>query len=782
MKRLLVVFGTMLLLVPAVLGQLADGAKTETGGVLPTLGGTNNWSGDNNFSSPPKVDNKDVVVEDTPFSMTNLLKAVYVNTGGSDVTGDGSFGNPYKTVKYALTTNAIPSSDITNKWGVFIAPGVYLEDNPITGRAYVNIVAMGDTSSTRIQAQNTSSPIFEAVEDTFFYGISFWGATNSSAISMTNSGISVARHCSFVDCKYGFSMDNANAIADLDNLSGFGLTIPVDRLINITAGKATIKDPVVVALSAVNYLVYVTGSNSVADINNPVSASPSLGYGVWAASNAAVTVSGGRLDGGAAGSISGGIMCDGAHMDVSALAIKGAIVGVETRGNDEMHLQAVSIENCTTGILFTGTTDAILAAVSVQECTKDMVTVGSNVSVTGSGLLLDESKMDLDPDSTINIAHMSNLAGDEGLLIKGELHVGSPESPKETVMGGGDSYTRDMLVYSYNGSTYSNISAIAASSSGSTFGFANTNANTALYLSTDVEKDGEPMTYPGLKMSVDSAIDLGAGLVVYEYWNGAWTAFNYMISDANAPYNSYAEEIFNTNGSFQMRYDNAMLDDWVKNDPAGLGRSNYWTRARIVTPITTSMQLEQLKISVDRTEVNADGFVEYFGAAEPVEDLFGASFVDTKALVGLSPIDEDIDYGTVLDFLYIANEFANNATDGRGSILTVPDGLDTSRDLTFEITLAPVSSTTTGDVGIVFYYGAMDDTTVLDGTNPEIAMTNNVTIGATADVQYKTSFTIPANTLVPGDRIPFGYTRPSGDPYGGNIYIIDTRMYGYHWK
>jgi len=778
MKKLLMILGVMLM-TSTLFAQIQDNPRTQSG-PLPTLDGSNSWSGVNNYDAAPEVNGEPVVVENTPFSMTNLLQSVYVNTGGDDGTGDGSFGNPYKTIKYALST--ISGSSITNKYGLFIAPGVYSEDNPIAGKPYVNIVAMGDTSSCRIQAQNASSPIFEAVEDTFFYGISFWGATNSSAISMTNSGISVARHCSFVDCKYGFTMDNANAIADLDNLSGFGLTIPIDRVINISAGKATIKDPVVVASSAVNYLVYVTGSNSVADVNNPVSASPSLGYGIWAASNAAVTVSGGRIDGGTLGTISGGIMCDGAHMDISALAIKGAVVGVETRNDDEMHLQAVSIENCTTGFLFTGTTDAILAAVSVQNCTKDMVTIGSGVSVTGSGLLLDESKMVLDTDSTINIAHMSNQAGDEGLLVKGELHVGSPEAPKETVMGGGDSYTRDMLVYSYNGSTYSNISDVAASSSGSTFGFANTNGNTALYVSTDVEKDGDKMTYVGLKISVDTAIDIGTGSVIYEYWNGAWSPFRYMSSDANAPYESHGNAIMNTNGAFQMRYDNAMLDDWVKNDPAGIGESNYWTRARIVTPIATSMQIEQLKISVDRTEVNADGFVEFFGAAEPTEDLFGASFTDTKALFGKTPIDENVDYGAVLDYLFLNNEFANNATDGRGSILTIPDGLDTSRELTFEITFAPVSSTTTGDVWIVFYYGAMTDATVLDGTNPEIAMTNNVTIGATADVQYKTTFTFPADGLLTGDRIPFGYTRPNGDPYGGNIYIIDTRMFGYHWK
>lgn len=777
--RKLVIITAVMLMCGIAFGQIQENPRTASG-PLPTLEGTNVWTGENNYTSPPTVGGEPVVIENTPFSMTNLLQSVYVNMGGDDGTGDGSFGNPYKTIKYALST--ISGSSITNKYGLFVAPGVYVEDNPVQGKPYVNIVAIGDTSSCRVQAQNASDNIFEAVEDTFFYGISFWGVTNASAISMTNSGISVARHCSFVDCKYGFTIDNANAIADLDNLSGFGLTIPIDRVINISAGKATIKDPVVVAESAVNTLVYITGSNSIVDINNPVSASPLLGYGVWASSNAAVTISSGRIDGGVAGTISGGIMCDGAHMDVSALAIKGAVVAAETRGADEMHLQAVTIENCTTGLLFTGTTDAILSAVSVQDCTKDMVTVGSNVSVTGSGLLLDDNKMVLDPDSIINIAHMSNLAGDEGLLVKGELHVGSPERPKETVMGGGDSYTHDMLVYSYNGSTYSNISDVAASSSGSTFGFANTNANTALYLSTDVESNGDKMTYPGLKMSVDSVIDLGAGSVVYEYWNGAWTSFNYMNTDANAPYESHANVIFNTNGSFQMRYDNAMLDDWVKNDPAGLGSSNYWTRARIVTPIITSMQLEQLKISVNRTEINSDGFLEFFGAAEPIEDLFGASFVDTKALQGLTPSSENVDYGTVLDLIYINNEFVNSATDGRGGIVTIPDGLDTSRELTFEITFAPVSSTTAGDVGIVFYYGSIDSTTVFDGANVEIATTNNVTVGATADIQYETTFTFPANTLVPGDRIPFGYTRPSGDPYGGAIYIIDTRMYGYRWR
>ena len=62
MKRIMVTLGVMLVTASALFGQLADGAKTETGGVLPTLSGANDWTGDNNFTNPPTVEGEPVVV------------------------------------------------------------------------------------------------------------------------------------------------------------------------------------------------------------------------------------------------------------------------------------------------------------------------------------------------------------------------------------------------------------------------------------------------------------------------------------------------------------------------------------------------------------------------------------------------------------------------------------------------------------------------------------------------------------------------------------------------
>jgi hypothetical protein len=212
------------------------------------------------------------------------------------------------------------------------------------------------------------------------------------------------------------------------------------------------------------------------------------------------------------------------------------------------------------------------------------------------------------------------------------------------------------------------------------------------------------------------------------------------------------------------------------------GTSNYWARAVILSPIAASPVLQQVKIHIDRTEVNSDGVLEYFGAAEPTRTISGASFAESFALDGLTPVSENVDYGPVLNYVVTFNEFAQSSTDGRGGVITVPDGLDTSRPLTFTIVLAPTGNDVADDANIVFYYGAADDTTVLDGTNSEIAMTNNVAISATAGTVSTTSFTFPANTVEPGDRIPFGYTRPSGDPYGGAIYITGTTMSGVFWR
>ena len=425
---------------------------------------------------------------------------------------------------------------------------------------------------------------------------------------------------------------------------------------------------------------------------------------------------------------------------------------------------------------------SIFNCVATSENLETGISIQNGATVFGFVGTISEELISVDDTSTFAMMAINDTDGDLGSRVYGELAVGTVESPAETVMGGGDSYVRGMLVYTYDGSTYSNVTVAAASASDSTFTFPNTNVNSAIYVSSTRQIDGDSHKFTGLKMEVDTVSDLGTGGAAYEYYNGAWVPFNVMLTDASAPYSQYAGGKLPAVGSFQLRADNSMLADWTKNDPTGLGSSNYWVRVRTIAPIISPVVLQQIKVHTDRTEVNGDGFMEFFGAAESTRRLIGASFEESVALVGKTPVSENIEYGTVLEMIYVANEFVNNSTDGRGGILTVPLGLDTSRPLTFEITMAPASATTAGDAGIVFYYGNMPSTVVLDGTNPEVAITNLVPIGAVADVQYETSFTFPVNTLIPGDRIPFGYTRPTGDEYDGTVYVIDTRMTGTFWR
>src|SRR4029077_12169647 len=60
----------------------------------------------------------------------------YVNKGGSDATGDGSFDNPFLTIQAAITS--IPDASITKPYGVIVAPGIYSETFAIPPYVYVH--------------------------------------------------------------------------------------------------------------------------------------------------------------------------------------------------------------------------------------------------------------------------------------------------------------------------------------------------------------------------------------------------------------------------------------------------------------------------------------------------------------------------------------------------------------------------------------------------------------------------------------------------------------------
>lgn len=71
---------------------------------------------------------------------------VYVNKGGNDTTGNGSFGQPYLTIGKAITI--VVDASPTKRYGVLIGPGDYNEN--LTIKANMFFIGLGGPIATRI--------------------------------------------------------------------------------------------------------------------------------------------------------------------------------------------------------------------------------------------------------------------------------------------------------------------------------------------------------------------------------------------------------------------------------------------------------------------------------------------------------------------------------------------------------------------------------------------------------------------------------------------------------
>ena len=139
--------------------------------------------------------------------------------------------------------------------------------------------------------------------------------------------------------------------------------------------------------------------------------------------------------------------------------------------------------------------------------------------------------------------------GDNKTQMAGELSVGFPEIGYETVLGEGDSTTRGMLVYTFDGTTYTDITTAAASNSASTFTFP-TAVDSQILVGWQLNNGSDYLRSKGLRMVIDTAQVLGgADAPVFEYWDGSgWVDFAAMSVLGGSPYQSQASAHVRANG------------------------------------------------------------------------------------------------------------------------------------------------------------------------------------------------------------------------------------------
>jgi len=368
-------------------------------------------------------------------------------------------------------------------------------------------------------------------------------------------------------------------------------------------------------------------------------------------------------------------------------------------------------------------------------------------------------------------------AGDEGVNCSGELHVGLPGNGQESVFGEGDSHTTGMTVLTTSDLVaFTDVTEKAKELDGDTFDIFNgtTTTNSAFYVGSD-------MSINGIKMKTSTLVDPTGGNVVREFWDGVgWESFFTLVTKSDAPYTQRADDIGTVAESEQIRFSGHTSQAKTTVN----GENKYWIRFRVSSPITATGTVDQVKLHTNRYEINADGFTEYFGDGQYSKDLL-IHWHLMEHLNNLSPANEDISFANGLVLNMVDNEFANGVTDGIGSFIIIPEGMDTGRGISLEVLWTPLNNNA-GDVvyEVVTYQTRVGDTLTTANVPETFSGTETILVNSD-NLLRQTTINVETNTLLPGEILAFGLKRLGGagaDTYIGNVGLVNVRATAYFWK
>jgi hypothetical protein len=591
-------------------------------------------------------------------------------------------GGNFETLSAAMAS--ITDASIANPYVIDIFPGVYNEPNPIICKAFITVQAHGVVI---INAQNASQNILELERSSFIYGLTLQGATSGRAIYKKSSfiygltlqgatsgraiykntiGNSVVSDITIIDCQTNVCIDNAGGLLFAEDITLLGISSSINRGIEILAGNVNFSN-INLALTGIQTCTdffYLFNSTSIVTVDGVSSFSSNLVNGIHTVNNPNCVFRNVSLVG-----MNTGILIDG---QTSIRFFNTVIFDAQAYA---FHVTS------TPGQSLVG----IYSSEFRTSATYDMFIECTDCEIFGSGLTTDSSNISIVAGASLHLSFTDLFRGDEGTNILGELKVGSPIDPTESVFGEGDSHV-NMLVYTKtDANVFTDVSTEAKSIEGSTFTFPGIGANNAIYIANKYNNGLNNLKHHGIKYLTTIAANVGAGEIVLEYWNGAsWIEFNGMVTDGSLPFLPYAKQYFEGLGSFQLRYDPLMVNDsWVANDPMSLGENYFWVRARIKTAITTAPTFEQFKVHSSRSEKNGDGFDEFFGNARPALQL-PVNIGSAKPFEGAMQnqtvyIDQDLGVG------YQVNKFTATA-DKLGFSFTIPNNIDTSAPITLRWT------------------------------------------------------------------------------------------------
>ena len=274
-------------------------------------------------------------------------------------------------------------------------------------------------------------------------------------------------------------------------------------------------------------------------------------------------------------------------------------------------------------------------------------------------------------------------------LIGADLALGFPELGSGFSAGRGEPYSAGIKVVTSDATTTGglvDVTAEAASRTGSTFSFQGTAAGHAIYVgSIRLDAVSNPFKHWGLL--IDQVSGGVGGSYVVEIWDGgAWSAVSTLAVSTAEQYR-YASALFLRSSTTEDLYYG--IDDsttWATTTVDGTAA--YWARIRIDTALTTAPVFERWRLHESATSVNKLGQGSRRGLAQWRSQLFGIGNV-WGAVAGGGIADASIlvgSGGTPTEWTQqIPSGRFNGAGDSISFQFQIPDGINTAYPLTFDL-------------------------------------------------------------------------------------------------
>lgn len=611
----------------------------------------------------------------TSEPLSGFSIAVYVDPEGNDTTGDGSPCNPYKTLFYANTR--VIDASINNPVVIILGPGIYVEKQ-IQLKPYIVYKGTADIS-TIIKPINPNIPLLLGIDNAQVDFLTIAEVTNSAGIYFNTVGIFRGINIAIVDCKYGIWNDHANAVLNIQIVSGKTVSGTITDLIKCTSGRIEVQIISIYENSNIETIAKVEGVNTRTIIGNLL------------AVNSNIT----------------------------------NVFYVDNLGLIMVH--SSNIENATNGFRIGVNGGSIITrSICVMNTTCDLLIEGTPAIFRGSSNNISRDKINAVVGASIENFGYDAYTGTYRFF--GDLRVGKEGVGNDSSFGEGGAYQYNVKVLSWNGIDFVDVT------TNNDIEFPNVNPNTALYFG-----DLDTNLFYGLRYLMgNQAIDLGAGSIVWEYYDGGtatWVAFDTLNTLYNFSNSTQNISFGGIDGNqYIIRFDGKIEKGVIENNVSATGWITsteggflaYWVRCRIVVGITTSPKISSVFLKGNYTKIRKNGTIAFSGEARALQNLkfFLGNGVGTTAA-------QSILISGNISLLFRKNRFASSADDSLFFTTPILEEMDTSFGIRFIFkgltpTTVPVGG---GKTTFRLYYSTVKEGDLLDGSrvDTEIAEEFNFT-------------------------------------------------------